>query len=432
MSTGEKRLEVGEVVECRYHIVSEGAPQDLGTLYRGHDIRHDRPVLILVLLRRFGTGFEALKRIAQANQIVTELQLPGLVPLDYVGLVDGQPYLVHSAAKGHSLAELLRQVGALGPDVALEIAVRLCDALAPLHRAGLVHGGLSAHSVWLGIREGHEGEGLGLGSGLRLEPGIAVMHSGLVPALQTFFATPGQPWGRFPYLSPEQAAGDTVLPASDVYVIGSLLYEMLTGRPPFRASDEMVLVLQHLRQDPPSLQILAPQVPPVVSQIVQKALAKEPAARYRNAGQLSYVLRAQLEQLKARSAELSARPDPRRLVVPPPPPPSPAPAAPPRIRRYELIEDAEDRPEETEAVDWFFVALVIVAIIAVLGLIPLWQTVYHRYAVPTPLSAPVSYYGVEYALSRFSATTSRGLDDFGLVWYNLLMPMGLKAQGNRL
>jgi serine/threonine protein kinase len=432
MGTGEKSLQVGEVVECRYHVVSGGTPQDLGTVYKAHDVRHDRPVTILVLSRRFGTGFEALKRIAQANQTVTELQIPALVPLEYVGLVDGQPYLVHRPLAEQSLAELEHQVDRLKLDVALEIAVRLCDALIPLHRAGLAHGGLSSHAVWLEVREEIEGEQFSLGVGRSLGPGIAVTEAGLVPALQSLFAAPGQPWGRLPYLSPEQAAGNPVHPSTDVYVIGSLLYEMLTGRPPFRAGDEMVLALQHLRQDPPLLEIWAPEVSPAVSQIIQKTLAKEPAARYRNAGQLAYALRAQQVQLQAERSSPPI-PDQARLIVPPPP----APETRSHVRRYELWEEDGNLSEEADGVDWLMVALAIVAAIAVLGLIPLWRTVYQRYAVPVPLSAPSSYYWSErdrvsillwIGETEGQATSSRWLDDFGLVWYNSWMPGVLPMQ----
>jgi serine/threonine protein kinase len=215
-------------------------------------------------------------------------------------------------------------------------------------------------------------------------------------------------------LSPEQAAGEEIHPTADVYVIGSILYEMLTGRPPFRASDELVLALQHLRQEPPSLQILAPGVPPALVQIVDKALAKEPAARYRNAGQLAQILMSQVGlapspmQIEAsartpgRTDGLRARPDQppaqRRLVVPPPPaqslsmtPVRTAPRAPREIAdiaRPSDMKKAEGKAQKSTGVDWLMIGLAILALIAVLGLIPLWRTVYRRYATPPPALAP--------------------------------------------
>jgi serine/threonine protein kinase len=294
MSAQERTIGGGEVLESRYRIISEGIPQDLGLVYKAYDMRHDRLVEVLVLAQHFGGGMGLLSRIIQANQAVADLQQPTLIPFEHAGLVDERLYLVRGPAAGRPLADLLSRLGSLKVDVAIEIAVRLCEALAPLHRAGLVHGGLSPYSVLVRVADQDAGDPQAPGSERRLGRAVAVVDAGLLPALRPVPSPPDQPWGRFPYISPEQAAGEDIHPASDVYAIGSLLYEMLSGRPPFRAADRTVLVLQHLRQDPPSLQILVPQVPLPLSQIVQKALAKEPSARYRNASQLAHILRSQL------------------------------------------------------------------------------------------------------------------------------------------
>jgi serine/threonine protein kinase len=190
-----------------------------------------------------------------------------------------------------------------------------------------------------------------------------------------------------------------------VYAIGCLLYEMLTGRPPFRAGDEMVLALQHLRQEPPSLQVLVPHAPPALAQIVHKALAKEPSARYRNAGQLAQILRSQLgfqpPSLQPEALPPPAFPVRQRLVVPPPPTPSPADVWSSReMYSFEDDEGGLEYPSDWSEgqpgkVDWIMIGLVIAALIAVLGLIPLWRTVYQRYAAPPPDSAQGSYFQLE-------------------------------------
>jgi hypothetical protein len=407
----------------RYRITSEGSAHDLGVVYQAYDVQYERLVEVLVLAQHLGGGAELPSQIVQANQAVADLQRPALIPFEYVGLVDEQVYLVRSRAPGHPLAELLARLGSLKVEVAIEIAVRLCEALAPLHRAGLVHGGLSPDSVLVRVADQNAGDFQGPSSERRLGRAVAVVDAGLLPALRPVPPPPGQPWGRFPYLSPEQAAGEEIHPASDVYVIGSLLYEMLAGRPPFRATDKTVLVLQHLRQDPPSLQILVPQVPLLLSQIVQKALAKEPSARYRNAGQLAHILRSQLALRLPEAATPHRTQAVGRMIVPPPPMAREGQAAlraRPIREVYSPGSEAGEWEGESRDRDWLLIGLLIVALMAVLGLIPLWRTVYRRYTAPPPIFAPSAHLDTDVP----SLPESAGLElvGFRLVWYNLTRP----------
>jgi hypothetical protein len=382
---------------------------------------------LVLLARRFGTGSALLERLIRANQAAADLALAQLVPFDHAGLVQdgGQLYLVHQHLEGQTLRELLAKAGSLDSNTAVNIAVQVCNALAPAHRAGFVHGGLSPHSVWIGP----DGQ-------------VLITDVGLMPALQPAPTPQGRPWGRFPYISPEQAAGEEAHPTTDVYLVGSLLYEMLTGRTVFVAADEMGLALQHLRQDPVPIQARVPHVLPVLAQIVHKALAKEPAMRYRNAGQLSHILNSHL----APGSPAGAPPYPgqavERLTVPAPPI---RPVARPRQAAVHIAVPSDQtdyfevqdtyRPdsvtgewtEEPVRVSWLMIGLIIAALIAVLGLIPLWRTVYRRYAVPPPVPTPIVYRGLgDDSLPRNEADGLPGstiagaeLDEFRLVWYNL-------------
>lgn len=377
MNEQKKMLPIGTVLEGRYRLVAGGTSQDLGVAYKAYDMQRDRLVTVLVLASHLGGGVAAWERLTASQQAIADLAEPGLIPFEHVGLIEGQPYLVRSLVEGQTLADLLAQTGRLEMGTAVRIAVRLCEALAPAHRAGLVHGGLSPHSVLLG--DGGQ---------------VAVADGGLLPALRPVYTSPGQPWGRFPYLSPEQAAGHGVHPTADVYIIAVLLYEMLAGRAPFRAQDQSVLALQHLRQEPPSLQILVPQIPLTLAQIVHKALAKEPAARYRNAGQLAHLLRTQFGPRSA--AQPAEPPDPRQaparqhLVVPAPPGQSRSGATPQARVMSSASVETDDWDEELGQIDWLMIWLIIAALIAVLGLIPLWRTVYRRYALPPAQPTSVS------------------------------------------
>jgi hypothetical protein len=384
MSNEGKALAPGTVLASRYRVLAEGTSQDLGTEYRTYDIQQGQEVILLALAPRWGSGEEALRCLEAAQRTVADLAVPGLLPYEQVGLVDGYLYVVRSRAEEQTLASLGLQGRRMEIGHAVGLAVGLCEALAPAHRAGFVHGSLAPESVLLGPLPSKDGP-----------PGwrVTLADAGLLPALHAAEAAQGRPWGRIPYLSPEQAAGEQVHPATDVYVIGCLLYEMLTGRLPFRSSDETVLALQHLRYDPPSLQVLAPHAPPALAQIVQKAMAKEPAGRYRHAGQLAHILRTQVgtwaPQKPLTTQPLPPAPSPalvqERLIVPPPPPPTQA-AEWSSGEIYEL-EEFGTWDDEAAGVDWLMIALLVAALIAVLGLIPLWRTVYRRYTGPLPDSA---------------------------------------------
>jgi serine/threonine-protein kinase len=186
-------------------------------------------------------------------------------------------------------------------------------------------------------------------------------------------------WGSPIYFAPEQAAGDAPTPASDVYSIGVVMYEMLAGSPPFQADNPTALAMKHLREEPPPLAVRNPHVPPRLEWIVRKLLSKEPSARYRTAEQLAHVLeeyRLQVEQPTGWQQPVTA----------------------PEISgsREDHLPDREPVPIQTvsfgdEALTW---VLGVIALVAVVGLIPLWWLVYRSYAAlptapptttPTPL-----------------------------------------------
>jgi hypothetical protein len=393
MSQAEIKLAIGDTLDGRYRIVADGVAQDIGTRYSAYDLQGNWLVDLLLLARRFGTGVALLARLTDANQAVADLARAELVPFDHAGLVEGQLYLVRRRLEGQTLSELLAKIGFLDTAAAVSIASQACNALAPAHRAGLVHGGLSPHSVFIGA-----------------DGRVLITDFGLMPALQPVPAPQGRPWGRFPYTSPEQAAGEEAHPATDVYLVGSLLYEMLTGRTVFVAADETGLALQHLRQDPVPLQARIPQVPPALAQIVHKALAKEPAMRYRNAGQLSHILHSHLAPGSALGTPPRSELATEHLTVPAPPlrpvvrPRQGADHTTATSSRADYFElqgtylpdsDTGEWTEEPVRVSWPMIGLIVAALIAMLGLIPLWRTVYRRYVVPPAVPTPIIYRGLD-------------------------------------
>jgi hypothetical protein len=377
MSGQEAFLEPGRMLG-RYRLVSAGVAGDVGAVHEAHDTVDDRPVTVLVLPPGRLPNSEALRRLVDVQVAVASLGQPGLVAYEDVGIVAGRPYLVRPALPQRSLAQILARNAPLDARTALEIALRLCETLAPLHRAGMVHGSLSPYSVLAGEENAP--------AAAASQWTVTLVDIGLLPALHSPEATGGQAWGRSPYFSPEQAVGLEARPSSDVYVIASLSYAMLAGRPPFRGADPALVALQHARQEPPSLDILVPGVAPRLAEVLAKALEKEPANRYRNAGQMARVLQEQWAELQHRDA-LPFEPAGRgRIVVPAPPEQAREMAAP--WRQTFLVGEEEER--EPAMINCLTILLLILALVAVLGLIPLWRTLYQRYTAPPAQPTPAS------------------------------------------
>ncbi len=176
--------------------------------------------------------------------------------------------------EGRDLKTVIRGEAPLLLDRATDLMVQACAALGAAHRAGLVHCDVKPQNI-LVTNDGRVKV---------TDFGIARAMSASVPQnVETVWGTPH-------YFSPEQAAGEPPTPASDVYSLGVVLFEMLAGRVPFDAPDHTALALQHMQDQPPPLTALNPAVPIQIEQIVNRALAKDPAKRYRTADQLGRAL----------------------------------------------------------------------------------------------------------------------------------------------
>jgi serine/threonine-protein kinase len=222
---------------------------------------------------------------------------------------------------------------------------------------------------------------------------IKVTDFGIARAMsETSLYQSGQVWGTPQYFSPEQAAGEAPTPASDVYSIGIIMFEMLTGRLPFEADTQTALALKHMRALPPLVGEFNPTVPEQLEQIVAKVLSKEPSGRYRTADQLGRVLRTYRENALSETGpvghELAAVPVAQRTTAyyQPGMEVEHAPAV-PTSQRETIPPDASQGaavnhyrvPGRKDEPDWLAITLGILAIISMLGLIPLWYAVLMRF-----------------------------------------------------
>ena len=239
--------------------------------------------------------------------------------------------------EGTDLKTLLRRRSPIPQAEAVKLMLQICDGVGYAHRAGLVHCDLKPHNILLSNSER-----------------IKITDFGISRALATI--SPDEQldvvWGSPQYFSPEQAAGTAPSPASDVYSLGVIFYEMLTGRLPFEAADTEMLAELHQVAPviPPST--YDPSISPELDQIVAKVLSKEPSARYRTADQFGQVL----------ATFADGKPSiPRSFAVPQ--------SATRAMERF--------TPEQ---VDWWAIGLGLLAFLAVGGLIPLWLWVWLLYS----------------------------------------------------
>jgi len=343
----------------RYRLLELVGSGGMAMVYRGVDTLLQRRVAVKVLREGFASDPAFLARFQREARAAANLDHTNIVTVYDVGQDGDRHYIVMEYVDGQDLKTLIRQKGRLGVDETLDITFQVCAGVGHAHKAGIIHCDIKPQNV-LVTRDGR----------------AKVTDFGIARALSQSGITESEMvWGSPLYFSPEQAAGEPPSPASDVYSIGVITYEMLAGSPPFQAEKPAALALMHMREEPPPLAIRSPQVPPQLEWIIRKVLAKEPSARYRTADQLAYVL----EEYRKHSEQMTGW----QPAVPGRPPASPDYAARP-----------EPSPASRVAPDRLTWVLGVIASIAVVGLIPLWLLVYRAYSAlpslpPTPTSAPL-------------------------------------------
>jgi eukaryotic-like serine/threonine-protein kinase len=257
----------------------------MAEVHFGRDIRLGRDVAVKVLRPDLARDPSFQGRFRREAQSAASLNHPSIVAVydtgeDRQGNVS-TPYIVMEYVEGRTLRELIEAEGRLLPRRALELTAQICAALDQAHQAGIVHRDVKPGNVML------------TPSGQ-----VKVMDFGIARAVTGTAATMTQTAaviGTAHYLSPEQARGEHVDARSDVYSTGCLLYELLTGGPPFSGDSAVAVAYQHVREDPVPPSRIEPDVPAAIDAIVLKAMAKNPANRYQTAGEM----RADIERALA-------------------------------------------------------------------------------------------------------------------------------------
>jgi serine/threonine-protein kinase len=357
----------GTLLNNRYRLVELIGSGGMAVVYKGMDTLLHRTVAIKILRAAYSSDPAFLARFQQEARAAAQLDHHNVVTVYDVGQDGDRPYIVMEYVEGEDLKTLIRREGPLSVERAVDLAMQIASGVGHAHKAGIIHCDVKPQNV------------------LVTRDGVAkVTDLGIARALSESGLTDSEVvWGSPLYFSPEQAAGERPTPASDVYSIGVVLYEMLAGAPPFHAEKPTALALMHIREEPPPLATRNPRVPPQLEWIVRKVLAKEPSARYRTAEQLALVL----HEYRTRGEQATSLYQPVQGEA---------------VReKTEPVRATRPRPPaEAKGVDWLTWILGVTAAIAVIGLIPLWSWVYWKYT-----TAPASNYTPAFATATPEPTT---------------------------
>jgi eukaryotic-like serine/threonine-protein kinase len=371
----------------RYQLIESLGIGGMAEVYRARDLSLERFVAVKILRDEHSGEPEFQERFRQEARAAANLSHPNIVTVHDFGFDKGQLFIVMEYVPGKMLKEMINALGRIPPEDAIPLMVQACAGIGYAHRAGLVHCDVKPHNMLVT-------------PDMRLKVG----DFGIARALATIHPEEHSEvvWGSPLYFSPEQAAGLAPTPASDVYSLGVVLYEMLTGKTPFIATRPEILAEMHRELIPRPLRDFNPAISPALEQIVLKTLSKEPSARYRTADQLGRVLMnfgnstPALQLTPEASPSIhpgaaatiqSAPPSARRQNAQPgasKPVSRPVPPTKPKTMNYHTaehvsVEFSGEAAESDLNIDWIAVLLGLVAMTAVLGLLPFWVYIFQMY-----------------------------------------------------
>jgi eukaryotic-like serine/threonine-protein kinase len=264
-------INTGILVEERYEISHLLGAGGMGRVFLARDRTLSREVALKVLDDRHAENPEFVERFRREAKAAASLSHPNIVSVYDAGEDDDTPYIAMEHVPGGTLKDRLQDKGTLPPRVAAGVTFEVANALAAAHEKGIVHRDIKPENVLVTV-QGHAKVGdFGIA---RAATATAITETDLI-------------LGSVRYLSPEQAKGEEVGPPSDLYSLGIVLYEMLTGRVPFDEENPIATAMKHVSEEPASLRELDPTIPRALEAITLKLLKKDPEQRYQSATELA-------------------------------------------------------------------------------------------------------------------------------------------------
>src|ERR671927_290829 len=328
---------IDTLFDGRYRIVRKLGAGGMANVYLAEDQELGRRVAIKILNERHANDEQFVERFRREAKNAAGLSHPNIVSIYDRGEAEGTYYISMEYLEGRSLKELILARGPAPIQVAIDYARQILAALRVAHRQGLVHRDIKPHNVLV------DGEGR-----------LKVTDFGIARAGPSQMTEEGSIIGTAQYLSPEQAQGAPVTPASDLYSVGIVLYELLTGKVPFSGETPVEFAMKHLSKTPEPPSRLRPEVPRDLDFVVMRALGKNPSERYQSADEMDADLARVARgvsvspETEEAATAIIARPITAATVVPPPVAPRPPPP---------VYYDYEEPPERRRSVWPWLLAL---------------------------------------------------------------------------
>lgn len=291
---------IGTVIDDRYRIETRIARGGMATVYKAHDSRLDRHVALKIMYPHLAESQEFVTRFRREARAAAKLTHPGVVAVYDQGTTEGSSYLVMELVKGPNLRTYLRSHGCLKVGRSLEITAQILSALSTAHRQGLIHRDVKPENVLL-----------------PKDSSVKVADFGLARAAsEVTAATTGSILGTVAYLSPETVSGHVADARVDVYAVGIMLYEMLTGVVPFTGDTPIQIAYAHVNQDIPRLREDYDWVPQPVDDLVARLTSRDPAQRPVDATVALELVEQTLAQLDSTDLELRGQAEPVEVNEP--------------------------------------------------------------------------------------------------------------------
>jgi serine/threonine-protein kinase len=293
-------IATGTIIAHRYEILERISEGGMATVFRGRRLPDGQTVALKVLRDQFATDLEFVERFQREAKAVSELTHPRMVHVYDSGNDGTVHYIAMEYVEGENLKELLRDRGRLEPEEAISIVAQVCEVLEFAHSHGIVHRDIKPQNILVT----HDGQ-------------VKVTDFGIARAASAATITQaGTVLGSVQYLAPEQARGAIVGRAADIYAMGVVLYELVTGALPFAGDSPVAIAIKHIHQSPPRPRALVPMLPARLEAIILRAMAKSPYDRYRSAGALRSDLLGETDLWRSSPVAAAGDDAPTRILKP--------------------------------------------------------------------------------------------------------------------
>jgi serine/threonine-protein kinase len=310
---------IGQLLAGRYELQDVAGSGGMSSVYKARDTVLERMVAIKILHEHFSDDPEYVERFRREARALAQLNHPNIVTVIDRGEFEGRQFIVFEHVHGENLKELVDREGQLPVDEALAIVHQVARGLAFAHEHGIVHRDVKPHNIL--IDEDGVAKVTDFGIARSLEPADGLTETGTL-------------LGTSEYIAPEQASGNRVDERSDQYSLAAVLYELLTGEPPYTGDNFMAVAMKHIQEPVPSVRDARPDVPPRLDAIITRAMAKRPEDRFPS----TEAMMAALEAARVGTDSIQPpppRPDDGATESIPVPGPLPPPVGRPR-RRFPL------------------------------------------------------------------------------------------------